>query len=61
MPERQYKKKPKIYLKKYKSLPIYAKRGKPRGDWRYRNRVGQKATELRKAELKIVCKHNYIT
>ena len=38
----------KLICKKYRSLPHYVRRGQKRGDWRYRNRVGRKASELKK-------------
>lgn len=34
--------------RKYRPLPSSALRGRPRNDWRYQNRVGKKADELRK-------------
>ena len=34
--------------RKYRPLPSSVKRGRPRKDWRYQNRVGKKADELRK-------------
>jgi hypothetical protein len=34
--------------RKYRPLPSSVKRGRPRNDWRYQNRVGKKADELRK-------------
>ena len=35
-------------LKKYRPLPPSVRRGRQKSDWHYRNRVGQKASELRK-------------
>ena len=35
-------------LKKYRPLPRAIRRGRQKHDWRHRNRVGQKAAELRK-------------
>ena len=35
-------------LKKYRPLPRHVRRGRQKSDWRHRNRVGQKASELRK-------------
>ena len=35
-------------LKKYRPLPRSVRRGRQKCDWRHRNRVGQKAAELRK-------------
>ena len=34
--------------RKYRPLPSSIKRGRPRNDWQYQNRVGKKADELRK-------------
>ena len=36
---------------KYLKLPLRLKRGRPKSDWRYRNRVGQKAESFRKVHL----------
>ena len=38
---------------KYLNLPLRLKRGCPKSDWRYRNRVGQKAESFRKVHFKI--------
>ena len=38
-------------LKKYRPLPPSVRRGRQKSDWHYRNRVGQKASELRKVYL----------
>ena len=35
-------------LRKYRPLPPSVRRGRQKSDWHYRNRVGQKASELRK-------------
>ena len=35
-------------LKKYRPLPLSVRRGRQKSDWHHRNRVGQKASELRK-------------
>ena len=34
--------------RKYRPIPYTVKRGRPRNDWQYQNRVGKKADELRK-------------
>ena len=38
-------------LKKYRLLPCSVRRGRQKSDWRHRNRVDQKAAELRKVKL----------
>ena len=41
-------------LKKYRPLPRSVRRGRQKCDWRHRNRVGQKAAELRKVNYQYV-------
>ena len=41
-------KKAQKICKKYRPLPHSAKRGRPKNDWRYHNRVGKKVDTLRK-------------
>ena len=36
--------------RRYSLLPLYHKRGKKRSDYRYRNRVGKRADQLRKVQ-----------
>ena len=38
----------KKICRKYRPLPHSVKRGRPKTNWRYHNRVGRKADELRK-------------
>ena len=51
-------------LKKYRPLPRSVRRGRQKRDWRHRNRVGQKASELRKVGYtctgKDVCVHSCV-
>ena len=37
--------------RKYKALPTMTRRGRHKMDWKYRNRVGQKADKLRKVSI----------
>ena len=40
-------------LKKYQPLPHSVRRGRQKCNWRYRNRVGQKAMELRMVHMHV--------
>ena len=49
--------------RKYRPIPNSVRRGRYKKDWRYRNRVGRKANELRKVISTIMCiylLHGYI-
>ena len=46
-------------LRKYRPLPQSIKRGRKKGDWRYQNRVGQRASTLRKVCLYDVHVHEH--
>ena len=39
---------------KYLALPLLQRKGRKREDWRFRNRVGQKADTLRKVIINII-------
>ena len=43
----------KKICRKYRPIPKSVKRGRHRNDWRYQNRVGRKANELRKVSYGI--------
>ena len=45
---KQVRKRAKQIIKKYRPLPAAVKRGRHKGDWHYRNRVGKMASTLRK-------------
>ena len=38
---------------KYLNLTLRLKRGRTRSDWRYRNRVGQRAESFRKVQIHV--------
>ncbi len=43
---------------KYMNLTSRLKRGRPKSDWRYRNRVGQKSDALRKVQCVTILDNN---
>ena len=49
------RKKAKMIKHKYLNLTMRLKRGRAKADWKYRNRVGQKAESFRKVHLTLFC------
>ena len=51
---RQARQRAKQIKRKYLALPLLLQRGRKKTDWRFRNRVGQKADALRKVYKHII-------